>query len=103
MPPPAVSDTDWPLQRIGAEGLAVMIGRGCTVTVTLAELVHPLPSVPNIISGRRRRIRRYSCSPVPEDNPVVDWYECTPPAVSDTDCPLQRTGAEGEAVMTGTG
>jgi len=43
--------------------------------------------------------------PVVEDNPVegLHVYDVPPPAVNDTDCPLQMTGAAGEAVIEGSG
>jgi hypothetical protein len=49
VPPPAVSSTDCPLQRTGADGLAVITGNGFTVTVTLVVLLHPLASVPVMV------------------------------------------------------
>ena len=44
--PLAVSDTLAPLHIAGAAGVTVIVGSGLTVTVTVAVLVHPFPSVP---------------------------------------------------------
>ena len=46
VPPPAVKFTDWPLQRMGADGLTVIVGNGLTVTVTVAVFEQPLASLP---------------------------------------------------------
>ena len=46
LPPLALIETDLPLQITGAVGLAVITGRGFTVTVTVFVPVHPPEMVP---------------------------------------------------------
>lgn len=44
--PLAVSDTDAPVQIVGADGVTFTAGKGFTVTVTVAVRVQPLVAVP---------------------------------------------------------
>jgi hypothetical protein len=104
VPPPAVMDTDAPLHIVGGE-LAVMVGSGFIVTVTLFVFVQPLASVPVtvyvvVVVGLAETI-----VPVVGDNPVEGdhMYEDPPVAVSDVDCPIQRKGAVGFIDMVGFG
>ena len=44
--PLAVSDTELPVQILGADGVTLTVGKGFTVTVTVAVFVQPLVAVP---------------------------------------------------------
>jgi hypothetical protein len=39
--PDALSDDDWPIHIVAGEAVAVTVGKGLTVNVTVAVLVHP--------------------------------------------------------------
>jgi PII-like signaling protein len=105
VPPPAFNKTNWPLQRMGAAGLTVIVGFGLMVTVTVDVLVQPLASVPVTVYVVVAEGLAETVAPVVADSPVpgLHAYVFPPTPFSSTDPPLQSTGADGLTEMVGFG